>query len=383
MSFSATGMPAIEARVADDLDRITRSILSVTGNRTLAVILTGGYGRGEGGVCLRNGEMMPVNDYDLVVVVCDSLLHPFSRLRPGVRQLSRRLAEEIGVGVDLALVRESALPSVEPTIFWYETRWGHQVLWGDPGILEAMPPFDPAEIPLAEGARLLLNRGAMLLDALGRVNRNGHLGEDDIARVLTAGWKAALSWGDCILLTQGKYHYSYRARELAFVGLPINNGIPGSQVLKSLYRDAIRFKLFPEDTKFHNGGLAAWVNSIVRMHEGVFRWFEEVRLGRPFPDWAEYASARVPKFLFPLTPAQCAKNLIRNVRSYGWPKGISLGRWIIADPQERLISTLPLLLFTPNPENLEWCTRPLGARCSAERGADWDVLVRRFLELWH
>jgi len=327
--------------------------------------------------------MRPVNDYDLVIVVRDSSLHPFSRLRSRVRQLSRRLAEEIGVGVDLALVREGALPSVKPTIFWYETRTGHRVLWGNPKTLDAMPKFDATEIPLTDGAQLLLNRGAMLLDALVRLNGNGQRDNADIARVLTAGWKAALSWGDCILLTQGKYHHSYRARESAFLGLPIQIEVPGSQVLKDLYRDAIRFKLFPEYRNFRNGDLAAWVNSIVRMHEGVFRWFEEVRLGRPFPDWAKYASTRVPKFLLPLTPAQFAKNLMRNFRSYGWSEATSLPRWIIADPQERLISTLPLLLFTPNPANLGWCTQALGARGSAEEGADWDVLVRRFLELWH
>lgn len=383
MSFSVTGMPQIEKRITQDLAKITDSVLSLTGNRTVAVILTGGYGRGEGGVCLRNGEMRPVNDYDLVVVVRDSALHPLATLRSRIRQLSGHLAEEIRVGIDVALVRESALPFVKPTIFWYETRMGHQVLWGNPNMLDAMPKFDATDVPLTEGARLLLNRGAMLLDALIRINGNGLLGEADIARVLTAGWKAALSWGDCILLTQGKYHYSHRARESAFVALPIQNGVPSKEQLKGMYQEAVNFKFFPNYKSPPNGDLKAWVNSIVRIHEGVLRWFEENRLGRPFHHWAKYASPRVLKFPLPFGVSQLGKNLIRSLLTCGWPGRASLSRWIIADPQERLISVLPLLLFTPNSENLEWCSRALGVKSSGESRAQWDVLARRFLELWH
>ncbi|MEE8074180.1 MAG: hypothetical protein V3T60_00985, partial [Candidatus Binatia bacterium] len=179
-------MPEIENRITEDLSKITASVLALAGKRTSAVILTGGYGRGEGGVSMREGRMSPVNDYDLFIIV-DGVAFPlFWHMRSKLRTLSHQLAERIGIGVDLALFRKESLPFLKPTLFWYETKMGHQVLLGNPRVLDAVPTVTPSQIPLAEGARLLLNRGAMLLDALGRLRQpkeHGEVTQDDTRRI--------------------------------------------------------------------------------------------------------------------------------------------------------------------------------------------------------
>ncbi|MEE9182440.1 MAG: hypothetical protein V3U33_07745, partial [candidate division NC10 bacterium] len=173
-------------------------------------------------------------------------------------------------------------------------------------------------------------------------------------------------------LTQGKYHYSYRARESALLILPVNGGTPGGEMLNGLYREAVHFKLFPDYKKLPAGDLAAWVNSIVRIHERMFRWFEVVRLGRSFESWLEYAA--IGKL--PLTGcSQAAKSLFQNLSRFGPPRGFCTWRWLLRHPEGRLLSTLPLL-FQASGESLALARKHLGGDGS------WEDLSRRFLRAW-
>ena len=376
MPFSVLDVPEIENRITEDLSKITASVLALAGKRTSAVILTGGYGRGEGGVSMREGRMSPVNDYDLFIIADGVALPLFWHMRSKLRTLSHQLAERIGIGVDLALFRKESLPFLKPTLFWYETKMGHQVLLGNPRILDAVPTVTPSQIPLAEGARLLLNRGAMLLDALSRLRQqkeSGEFAQDDTRRILTACWKAILSWGDCILLAQGEYHYLYRTRERAFLALSLPDGAPNSEDLKPLYQQAIRFKLFPDSTKVPLTDFEAWVHGVVERHEGILRWFERMRLGGNFENWREYAEMRK----FPLMgPGEAIKNIVRNCLRFKTANGFRAWQWLLSHPEGRLLSTLPLLFHTHG-EQLVLAREFLGG------SGDWQDLSQRFLQAWH
>lgn len=55
--------------VQEVLDLVINEICNILGNKLRSIILVGSYGRGEGGVYLKDGEYRLSNDIDLLVFV--------------------------------------------------------------------------------------------------------------------------------------------------------------------------------------------------------------------------------------------------------------------------------------------------------------------------
>lgn len=194
--FTERDAPEARARIEADLATIVR-LASRADPHLRALVLTGGFSRGEGTV--RDGR--PVNDYDLVGV----------RTRPGGASLYRRLGHEagaqVGLEVDLMPVWDRRLPHVGRKLFWLDVRLGGRVVGGDEGALTLLPDFGAAEVSRAEIARLLGNRAAGLLLALP--GPGGSI--DARLRDLQAA-KAALAAMDARLLARGEYAARLRDR---------------------------------------------------------------------------------------------------------------------------------------------------------------------------
>lgn len=171
-----------EARIRRDLEAITE--IAREDPHLDALLLTGGFSRGEGTV--RAGR--PVNDYDLVAV----------RRRPGASAVAPRveaLGEGMGLHVDYLEVWRPRLAFVGPKLFWFDLRHGGRVLHGDPRVLESVPAFRAHDLPAEEGLRLLANRAAGLLLAAG--------GPSTLVDVQAA--KALLAAADARLVAVGLY----------------------------------------------------------------------------------------------------------------------------------------------------------------------------------
>lgn len=382
MPFCITAEPALEKKIGEDLHRIQEAILAVMGHQVLSIVLTGGYGRGEGGIAWKDGKVCPVNDYDLVVVTKNMSLPMFLAHRSRIQRLGERLTEQLGLGIDLALTRKKMLPTMSPNIFWYETREGHYVVWGEQDILTDLPGWAPEDIPLSEGTRLLLNRGAMLLVARAILNSSNPPSANECQMILTAAWKAVLSWGDCALLKNGRYDYRYQKRKDMIHVLSSLNDIPSGETLPAFYSHAIHYKFFQENLRPQPTGIGEWLSEIIKQHERMFQWFEENRLGRTIANWNEYATW-VPKLPLPGSLVGKAKNVARNILKGGWPEKPGLFKWAVADQQERLLSSFPILLFHPNPKGLAWCTQALGVSRKSAQHVSWDMLVGTFRKVWH
>ncbi len=204
--YTLNGSADLEAKIDADLLRIAEAASPCS----LAGVLLGGYGRGEGTPFINpDGSQRPFNDYDLVVVV--------DTLNPSIRQkfqtLEKQLTEELGLQVDLFPYRNSHLHRCEFSLLNYEMKYGHKVIWGNEKILGAMPDYPHDAIPLAEGSRLLLNRGKLLLDIQQRLARPAPLTEEERIRFIKFIFKVRLAFGDCALLAAGQYDISYTAKK--------------------------------------------------------------------------------------------------------------------------------------------------------------------------
>lgn len=200
-AFTERDTPQTRARVEADLVSIVDGAFA-NDDHLVAVVLTGGFSRGEGTV--REGE--PVNDYDLVAV----------RSRPGGAELyadiSHALTQRVGIEVDLMPVWRRRLPFVGRKLFWLDLALGGKVISGPADVLDRVRRFPPDRVSRHEVARLLGNRAAGLLRAVPGA------GEpiDEREKLLQAT-KAILAAMDARLLHEGRYAAGLRDR-LALAG---------------------------------------------------------------------------------------------------------------------------------------------------------------------
>ena len=285
---TATGAPESEARVRQDLERIVERLTGlVPAPPRLALLLIGGFGRGEGGVIRRpDGSVRAFNDYDLALIV-DRPIDP-----EPVAAAARELARELEIDfVDVGIIEARLLQPRLETVYAFELREGHRVLSGPPEVLATMPPIDPARLPLIEATRLLVNRGLGLLWA--RLHLDEALadpGRFDGSRrrfTVNAIHKVALAMGEAALIAAGEYHLSYRERAARVARCPLP--LAPALEIRAAHAAATRFKLQPVIDLEPPASLLAWWERVRGWHELTFRWIEGRRLRSAIPSWGDYA----------------------------------------------------------------------------------------------
>lgn len=204
--YTVKGSAELDARIDADLALIAEAIAPIAATG----VLIGGYGRGEGTPFIEaDGSQSPFNDYDLVVVV--------DRVDRAIRQrlgeLERQLSASLGIAVDLCPYARQALPRRKCSLLDYEMKHGHRVAWGDPRVLDTLPDYPLAAIPLAEGSRLLLNRGKLLLDIKRRITDATPLTGEERIRFIKFIHKAWLAFGDAALMEAGRYDLAYAVKK--------------------------------------------------------------------------------------------------------------------------------------------------------------------------
>ncbi len=262
--------PAAEQVVADDLAKIVQAIRDRVGEPE-AVVLTGSFGRGEGGVYRdANGRYRPVNDYDVIVA-------DHRDLRAKLAGLGDELAGQLGVDyVDLNPI-DSRWQHLPFTIFTYDLKYGSCVIAGDEGVLDRIPAFASADIPVYEIVRLLFNRTAGLLTGLRGEWLTGKALTPDQQRYLTNQVaKALMALGDWHLLRWKGFDSSYARRRQRFLALAEGAGV--DRQLIELIGRAYQFKCQPDYSLFKQG--IADVKKIAptllaALHESIARFVRQ------------------------------------------------------------------------------------------------------------
>jgi len=238
--------PKVDIRIEQDLQQIVTELCD-TFSDVYAVILAGGFGRGEGTVVFTNGTPRPVNDYDLVVVTEQT----YQELEP-LERLGQSIAKVLGIDfVDFALIAVDSLSKLSPTIFNFELKHGSRVVFGPESVLDLIPDYQANEIPSREGMILLMNR---MGDILGRhhpfINVK-ELTSRELEFISIPLHKALLACGDSLLMMHDLYHASYRKRLAALEKLRREGELSfiSSKDLNRI-RFAFKQKLAPEQFVF-------------------------------------------------------------------------------------------------------------------------------------
>lgn len=354
--FTQLGAPELEERIARDLARIGSAIAEELGSSGAALLLGGGYGRGEGGGQKdADGHWHPLNDYDLVAIVRGRSRFALSRLQAQLAALAERLASEVGLEVEISALRTEDLHRLPFTMMWCELLSAPHLLAGEASALATLRPLPPEELPAVEAVRYLANRGALLLWS--------RLEPLPDARVWKFVAKAWLACGAAALIARRRFEVGYAARQGALRALD-EGMLPPVPDLVAQHDRAVSERLRPTPPP---SDLAHEVDRARRAVLATWNWTETLRLGWAPPSWEAYAQ-RVG--LFPEPAASRFGLVLRHLRLLG---GAGLLPWhaTAEHPRARLLRTLPGILAG---EEAPFAANWLGGR---EKEA-----ATRWLELW-
>ena len=239
--FTAVRDPMAEHIVTEALMKFSAEISSTEGLSECSVLLGGGYGRGEGGVCHEaDGSVHLYNDLDVFVFLPNGSAKEIAAMDRRLKSIGAAMGEKLGIDVDVAMPRlYRDIPKVSQTLMYQELLRGHVIIFGKDILSRFVPALNADQLPWLEAVRLLLNRGMGLLFAGEHLHANSS-DHDFIIRNLH---KAALGSGDAILLASRLYQWTAMERQSAFQKLCDQRQWPTDY--KRAYEEGIRFKFRP------------------------------------------------------------------------------------------------------------------------------------------
>jgi hypothetical protein len=377
--FTIDGGEELEERLEELCDRVRYEVAGRVGaSRLEALVLGGGYGRGQGGV-LRSGlKEAPYNDLEFYVFLRGSRLWNERRYRQALQELGGRLSPEAQVHIEFKIDSLRRLRRSAVSMFSYDLVARHRSLAGAKDLFEGCEQHLEAErIPLCEASRLLLNRCSGLLFA-GQLLRRGSLSGEEKDFVFRNLAKAQLAFGDAVLAAFGQYHWSCLERERRLLRLkvrPLGGPVAHWKAICAQHTAGLDFKLHPRREDWPEERLEREFREVSTLARAVWFWLESRRLNRPFKSVPEYVEESIRK----CPHSGLTRNVFLNYRTFG-AGGVRMplaGRY----PRERLFNALPLLLWEEvgfaQQETLHFLQRQLHSDA-----CDRTSLVGAYKDLW-
>ena len=177
---------------------------------TKEVILGGGFGRGEGSVIVAGDNVEVVNDYDIFFVFDGEVTAPM------LSALSKDIIRKLDIRLlDLMPLRSVDLPTLEPTQFNYDLKYGGVHLWGE-SCLPLVPEFEEGKVKWEAGKLLLNNRLICALECYSRKFVENGTSEEELFFLVNQLGKVVSACVEALLMEKGLYHHSYRRRQEIF-----------------------------------------------------------------------------------------------------------------------------------------------------------------------
>ena len=376
LRFTIEGSDTLERSLWALCDAVKAAVHRFIPKRKLeALVLGGGYGRGEGGVLRTEHGEQAYNDIEFYIFVRGSRLWNQRKYRASLCALAGDLSAGSSLHVEFKLDSLQRFRSMPISMFTYDLVSAHRLLIGERAVFQGCEHHLRSEdIPLSEATRLLYNRcGGLLLvrELLSRTVLSNDQ-SDFIGRNLA---KASLALGDALLVAAGKYHWSARVRGERMRAFEATGDVPDLVALKEHHRAGLDFKFHPRRILKQPGDFAPEHREISSLAQRLWLWIEGRRLGRSFSNINEYALSEINKC--PETLA--GKNYLLTLRTFGPAAAMDPlgGRY----PRERLFNSLPLLLWNGEVSREPEIRRHLQRQLRSD-ATDWAGLVAAYKEIW-
>jgi hypothetical protein len=343
--FTRDGDDALEWHLERTCARIVSGIRGlIPAGKLEAIVLGGGYGRGEGGV-LRDGKGdRPYNDLEFYVSVRGSRHINEIRYRRRLEVLGEILTHLADVEVEFKITSLAQMATRPVSMFSYDLAAGHRLLWGGESVdlLDGWERHHVSEnIAQEEATRLLMNRCSGLLFARVQLGRGPFTpATADFVRRNVA--KAQLACGDALLTAHGLYHWSCTERHRRLKELAREKHTLWYDEALRLHAAGVHFKLHPESGPIPRVVLLEKHAEVTAFALRCWLWLESRRLGRTFTSARAYVEADCDK----CPGSSYFENLLLNLRADGFRLRSRSIPW--RHPRQRLYHSLALLLWEPS-----------------------------------
>jgi rhamnosyltransferase len=382
LRFTTDGSDALEAHLMRICEKVLGGVRAlIPENKLEALVLGGGYGRGQGGVLKTNSGDAAYNDLEFYVFLRGNRVLNERKYHALLEELGERLSGLAGLHVEFKVDSLERLRRSPVSMFSYDLVSGHRILSGGENVfIECEHHLDSAKIPVAEAIRLLFNRCTGLLLAKELLKKRELTAEeaDFVGRNLA---KAQLALGDVVLAQHGRYRWNSLERKAALNELPMEDKPVWFDAVRQCHAVGVEFKLHPRRILKSIEIFRAEHEEISRLANQVWLWLESRRLGRPFSSAREYAMSDVRKCGD--LPAgrrrsqAVVRNVLLNLRTFGVGGALQDGARY---PRERLLNALPLLLWEEPLNDLRvkyFLQKELRTRAS-----DWQGFVAAYKAVW-
>ncbi len=376
--FTVRGSAEFDAWIASLLEEVGVAVQKrIPAQKYRALLLIGGYGRGEGGVEILDGVARPHNNLDFLLLT-ESLGEAEASEIQNVLNLDLAALEKLhDVRLDLSFMPVKKLLNSPCLVMWYDMRFGHKTVVGDPDFVPSLKQFTVERILPSDILWLLVNRGSQILVS-DLLIRRGEPSEDERRYIVMLTMKAVVAYGDALLYFLGLYDWSYREKaqrmaKAAAIG----------DEFKKLYADAVEFRFQPDYGPYLKKDLQVWSDAIRNSLEEIHILCETRHLDARGWTWAEYPSLCMQQAIFeaPLSPSANVKKLLNLVRGPNPPshlKGLDRLACRMAGPKQLLLACYPAVAYNQENETLlRWTQQSLGAVDTS-----LEELRVAFLSMW-
>ncbi len=361
------------------LDLIVDNIIKFIGSQNIkAIILTGGFGRGEGGVIIDNGSIKLINDMD-INIICkpQKYRNTIADKKEGLEQLAQKLADDVDIKqIDLGISHPARFYFSTNRVGIYEYRNGYKSLFGNIDVKRRIKNYKAENLPLADGTQYFLTRGSGLLIAALYFYNKKNIYKKDRENFLIETNKSILAMGDSFLLLNKKYHYSYQERLNRLTTIDFKQA-PNGKIIKEIYYKALQWKLRPNlNWQGDIREIKRWFYIRDLLSE-YFIWFEQKRLNQKIKNWQEYI-----KIIYTKQNefgVHLIKKIIKLILSKNSRKDFSAK-----------LSVMPGLLFAPREDNginkelFEEAIKNLNKYYNIQiNNFDWENMVIKYLNIFH
>lgn len=368
--YTLTGSTEFDSLIDKQLELITEEILNLIPQQDIAAILLGGgYGRGEGGVLIEDDKEYLYNDYDLFVILKNISYFKKREYQNKIQLIHQKFTPLFKIDVDVGpLQTVNAISKAPHWMMWYELKNGHKVLWGNKSIERYFPDYSHEDMPIMEAYRLLLNRGVGLILCKQHFETYDEIESQEF--ILRNIRKAQLAMGDAFLIKKRKFHFSYKKRSEIFVELEKDEDLTRLGIF-DYYKTAYEFKERPHKAFLSKEEYLIEYQQTLNIYESLYNWIFSSTFAEEL-DVNEYQNNVKMIFSKELNFTEKIKNVCKNLRTNYNKIGDSS---IMIHPRYKLFLTLPYFLF--NKRDVK-CNQILNCKdkCTEEE------LLKFYISLW-
>lgn len=352
--------PAVEQKIQHLVDELCGHIKQYFRPRQyLSIAITGGYGRGEGGMRYEKGQASPNNNLDLIWVVPNGQdLQPLQQLFR--TKVAQPLAQKFGMDIDGYFIHEKHIQRLPCLVMLYDIKAGHRVILGDPHYLKQHIHYESHDILPSDMRNLMVNRATLLLLNIWLLQQfqRQHPEQTTLPdalqqKIFKHTMKAIIGYGDALLFAQGAYHWSYAVKEQT-MGVQVNLPV----VLRQGYSQAIQYRFDPRGFQPETLGLQGqapeqfkqWQYTLLAFFAPWHLYFENWRLQTRLTHWDTYVETHLCHSImaensYRGVPLRKLKHFLRNqlpTDHLSWKASLGLK---MSEPANALSTLFPLIAY--------------------------------------